>query len=114
MWEFHEVVMRSILLFILLNASVAKADKVCGGYQSEDFGDRIIYTITEFKNAPEFPTYYAIQNPAVDIGLTLVRGLCYCVEGEVRPDLEFDDDSSYKVLLLESIISGPNVGCWLK
>lgn len=106
--------MRAILFLILLNAQMASAEQICGGYQSEDFGDRIIYMITDFRTSPLLPVYYAIQNPAVDVGLTLVRGLCYCVGGEVRPDLEFDDDSSYKVILLNRIVSGPNMKCWPK
>jgi hypothetical protein len=108
-----------ILTLLLAPAAVAVPSphpppkrQICGGYQSEDFGDRVIYMLTDFRGTT--PVYYSIQNPAVETGLTLIRGLCYCVEGEALNDLEFDGDANYKVLYLNKIVSGPKVGCWPK
>ncbi len=89
-----------------------ETDSLCGAYQSEDYGDRVIYSLTDFRTTPLLPTYYSIQNPAVETGLSLVRGFCYCVKGYVRPDLEFAGDAAYKVIYLTEIVGPPTVGCW--
>ena len=120
----------SLPIACALNSAMAM--EVCGFYQSEDFGNRVIYSLTDFGNASNPsnpsdagntdgvenasssgnpPTYYSIQNPASAIGQAMIRAQCYCVTGDVRDDLEFIGDESYKVILLTGIISGPDTGC---
>lgn len=87
---------------------------ICGGYQSEDYGDRVIYTLTDFQSNPDRPIYYSIQNPGIETSLSLLRGACYCVKGTVKTDFEFNGDSSYKVIQLESLVGPTTFDCWPK
>ena len=107
-------VLKTLILAILALSLPAFAElrEVCGAYQMEDYGDRVIYTLTDFSKIPKMPTYYSIQNPAVETSLTLLRGACYCVKGDVRSDFEFLGDPSYKIIQLESLTGPPTFDCW--
>lgn len=86
---------------------------VCGLYQVEDFGDRVLYTVTRFNPPPQNKqTLFTITNPANSAVRNMVRGMCYCVSGVVQPDPEFNGDESYQLLTLESVENHAYSGCW--
>jgi hypothetical protein len=111
-----KIVLKSFVFTLIFAGPFALAQQtpICGGYQSEDYGDRVIYTLTDFQTTPGMPIYYAIQNPGVEISLSLLRGACYCVKGDVRTDFEFGGDSSYRIIQLDSLVGTPTFDCWPK
>lgn len=116
------IVLKSLALALILTSVPALAvpqtqpleQPICGGYQSEDYGDRVIYTLTDFQTNPARPVYYSIQNPGIETSLSLLRGACYCVKGSVKSDFEFTGDTSYRVIQLESLAGGVTFDCWPK
>jgi len=85
----------------------------CGLYQVEDFGDRMLYSITTFTGAPsKLPqTLYTITNPATAVVKGMVRGLCYCALGEIRQDPEFEGDRNFLLLTIETLEGPPFSNC---
>ncbi len=103
------------LLLILLTAiSIPCQAAVCGLYQIEDFGDRVLYSIVRFtntQNASSVQTLFTITNPGNPTVRGMVRGVCYCVSGIVQADPEFLGDENYQLLTLARIEDQGYTGC---
>ncbi|HMN69372.1 MAG TPA: hypothetical protein PKC28_12595 [Bdellovibrionales bacterium] len=97
----------SALLFTLILSS--QPQNVCGVFQVEDFGDRRVYSLVQTDQ--KYQVQYAVQNPSTPVTDSLVRGLCYCVQGWVFEDPEFPGDAAYRVLQIEKVTDGPFSGC---
>ncbi len=105
-----------ILVFFLIFISfktAASESLICGLYQSEDFGNNMVmYTLTDFRSGGKnVQVHYTIQNPATPGVRSMLRGLCYCVEGDVRPDPDYVGDKSYKLILVKKLRYGPYNHC---
>jgi hypothetical protein len=96
------------LLALLFSAALPAQAAVCGLYQVEDFGDRVLYTITRIS---EVQTLFTITNPGTPLVKDMVRGMCYCAEGVVLQDPEFEGDENYQLLTVESLEGAPYMGC---
>lgn len=83
----------------------------CGLYQMEDFGDRILFTLTDFRTDRTNQIRYTIKNPQDFTVRGMIHGSCYCVTGEVQPDPEFPGDNSYQLILVDKMIHGPYPNC---
>jgi len=102
-----------ILLFLSLFCAHVSAEE-CGLFQIEDFGDRIIYTLTDFESARPLSVVYSITNVASNEVNSMVNRQCYCVEGEVRANPDFNSDPLYKFLQVDRIVRGPTGECSLQ
>ena len=90
---------------------------VCGLYQMEDFGDRVLYTLTHFSglySGKGQQTVFTITNPANPTVRGMVRGACYCATGIVQQDPEFEGDESYQLFSLDDLVGPPYSGCMPK
>jgi hypothetical protein len=83
----------------------------CGLYQMEDFGDRVLYSITDFRSDKTDQIRYAVQNPGIFAVKGMLHGSCYCVTGEIQPDPEFPGDGSYQLIWIDKLIHGPYPNC---
>lgn len=93
--------------------SLPCAALTCGLYQVEDFGDRVTYSITRaYSTGTDWnQTLYTITNPGTILVRSMVRGSCYCVEGPVQLDPEFDNDVNFQLLTIETVKSHPFSQC---
>lgn len=106
--------MKYLLIFVTTLSPLPCLASVCGLYQVEDFGDRVLYTITHFEPTPVnnvSQTVYTITNPTSLVAKSMVRGMCYCVNGSVMQDPEFVGDENFKLLSLESMDGAAYTGC---
>ena len=99
-----------ILASLLMTFSLPCSALSCGLYQIEDFGDRMLYSITEF-SAHKRQTIFTITNPADPAVRSMMRGFCYCTQGAVRPDPEFEGDSNYQLLTVTEVAGPPYTDC---
>ncbi len=101
-------------LGVLMSIAAPCQASVCGLYQTEDFGERVLYTLTRFSgagNGKVKQTVFTITNPANQTVRGMVRGACYCADGIVQQDPEFDGDLSYQLFTLVQLIGPPYAGC---
>lgn len=98
-----------VLLLTLISQPCLAA--VCGLYQIEDFGDRVLYTLTDFRSEYPRQNVYTIQNPASDVVKIMVRGICYCVDGREQADPEYEGDRSFRVLFVDAMTGIPYQNC---
>lgn len=100
---------------LLIPLSISARAQVCGLYQVEDFGDRVLYSITRFTLAtpitPSIQTVFTLTNPGHPTVRNMIHGMCYCVDGVVRPDPEFEGDDGYQLLTLSHLEGPPYIGC---
>src|SRR5665213_497092 len=102
--------MRLLALCLVFFGSGAWAEE-CGLYQVEDYGERIAFTIADFNSAQPQTVNYKITNQDSPVISSMVNGLCYCVEGQVTQDPNYSNDTSYQLLSVERVNSGPSSGC---
>ena len=96
-----------ILLFVI---SVSARAEVCGLFKIEEFGREVFYKLIDLTGQDSNRwVYYSISNPAATRGL--LSGLCYCLDGQIAEDPVYPKDDSYKVLILETVRSGPTSTC---
>jgi hypothetical protein len=105
--------LRTLALFItVFTAWQVHASAVCGLYQIEDFGDREIVSIVDFRtHLGGLNWTYIISNPEDPVVRGMVTSRCYCVEGLATVDPEFAGDILYQRLKIERVFTEPYVGC---
>ena len=100
-----------ILWFIplLLISVVAAAENTeqCGLYQIEDYGDQVVYTLSDFSSQRPMIANYRIKNFESAVVATMIGRLCYCVRGTVTPDPIYPNDPLYKTLEVTRVIEVP-------
>lgn len=102
--------MRFLGVFLLVLSLQAHAE-ICGLYQIEDFGDRVFYSLVDFRTFPEQSLIYSITNNNSIPVKTMVNGMCYCLEGEIKLDPAYEADSMYMLLNIQRIDNGPFSPC---
>lgn len=100
-----------IAIFFLSFTSMANAAAVCGLYQVEDFGDRILFSLIKFLPEVGATKTYTIQNPLDPLVQGMVASQCYCVRGRVSADPDFGRDPMFRRLVVENVTKGPYIGC---
>lgn len=107
-----------MLIVITLLLSLPCRAATCGLFQAEDFGDRILYSIIQLKDPLTYlrapsptQTLFTITNPESAMVKTMIRGFCYCVEGEVTPDPEFEGDHNFKLLTVSVVKKQSTENC---
>lgn len=98
------------LLLIYVHAA-PYSTTVCGLYQVEDFGDRITYSVTRFES--RWQSLFTVTNPGDPTVKNMMPGMCYCVEGLVQQDPEFDGDENFQLVTVSRIQSPGYFGCVL-
>ncbi len=101
--------MRIPLIFLIF-ISLPSAASTCGLFQVEDFGDRILYSLTEIPRSGQ-QIRNTIQNPENLAVRSMLRGFCYCVDADATPDPEFGGDPSYQSILVRAVLYGPYRDC---
>ena len=104
--------MRLIFLFITAFSVPCQA-LICGFYQVEDFNERVLYFLTVFDPPPPkgYKTLFTITNPSSPAVNSMIRGMCYCVEGQTQVDPEFEGDENFQLLTVENVEGTPFVDC---
>ena len=102
--------MRFLGVFFVLFSFHVHAD-ICGLYQMEDYGDRVVYSLVNLNPMTRETMNYTITNTGASVVKTMLNGLCYCVRGEDKLDPAYESDPQYMVLEITHLVSGPFTGC---
>lgn len=100
--------MRFLFSFLLIFSWSASAERICGLYQAEDFGDRMIHSLTDFSTFPTLAVVYTITNAGEATVNSMLSGQCYCILGLVT---ESGPDPMYQKLAVSNIDFGPFQKC---
>ena len=85
--------------------------EICGQYQVEDFGDRVVYSIFDFQTFAPLAMLYTITNPTSLAVNSMVNHLCYCVEGGSVIDPQYGGDKMFNTLYVTAVKRGPYSDC---
>jgi hypothetical protein len=96
---------------VLLFFTASLHAETCGLYQIEDFGDRTLYSITDFTSQNGQTVSSSIVNFLSPEVKNMVAGQCYCVEGPSSEDPQYQRDLMFRILRVEVITRGPYTGC---
>ena len=101
-------ILLSILIYCLFSFS-AGATQVCGVYLIiEDFAKREMHTLNILNPPSRRQIHYTISNPETELVRGLFTGRCYCVQGTVNLDPEFNGDGDFRLLHVDSFDRGCN------
>lgn len=97
-------------VFTALESLHARADLpyACGVYSIDSFGDTIVRSLTQIGHNGQQTLYRILNDENDSVILVMAHGVCYCVKGEIKPDLRYNGDRSYKTVKINKI---DNSGC---